>query len=138
MRTRTPDLPDDTALLFRRDGEGRACHRRAVLGELTGDDRPQIPPCFAPLLTYLERPISRATGRSVRESGYASMVDKGGAPRPIDMATVRRKLRGIAKQKAPGLTGNGNKDRLMGNAGKCPVPGPGRAPRLYPTTKQKS
>ena len=27
-----PDLPDDTALLFRWNGEGRACRRRAVLG----------------------------------------------------------------------------------------------------------
>ena len=102
-----PDLSDDTALLFRRDGEGRACRRRAVPGELTGDDRLQISPCFAPLLTHLKRPISRTTGKTIRESDYASMVDEGGAPRPIDMATVRRKLRGIAKQKAPGLTGNG-------------------------------
>ena len=41
------------------------------------------------------------------ESDYVSVVDEGGVPRVIDMATVRRKLRGIAKQKAPGLTGNG-------------------------------
>ena len=103
-----PDLPDDTALLFRRNGEGRACRRRAVLGELTGDNRSQIPPCFARLLTHLERPrISRMAGKTVRESDYASMVDEGGVPRVIDMATVRRKLRGFAKQKAPGLTGNG-------------------------------
>ena len=34
-----PDLPDDTALLFRRDAEGRACRMRAVLGRLAGDDR---------------------------------------------------------------------------------------------------
>ena len=102
-----PDLSDETALLFRRNGEGRACRRRAVLGQLTGDDRSQIPPCFAPLLTHLERPISRTTGTTVCESDYASMVDECGVPRVIDMATVRQKLRGIAKQKAPGLTGNG-------------------------------
>ena len=35
------------------------------------------------------------------------MVDESGAPRPIDMSTLRRKLSGIAKQKAPGLSGNG-------------------------------
>ena len=41
------------------------------------------------------------------ESDYVSVVDEGGVPRVIDMATVRRKLRGIAKQKAPGQKGNG-------------------------------
>ena len=79
-----------------------------MLGELTGDDRSQITECFAPLLTHLERPISRTTDRTLRESDYASMVDEGGAPRTIGLATVRRKLRGVAKQKAPGLTGNGS------------------------------
>ena len=34
-----PDLPDCTALLFRRSAEGRACCMRAVLGQLTGDWR---------------------------------------------------------------------------------------------------
>ena len=105
--TTPPDLPDDTALIFRWDGDGCVCRRWAVLGELTGDDRSQIPPCFAPLLTHLERPISRTTGTMVRESNYTSMVDESGVPRPIDMAMMRRKLQGIAKQKAPGLTGNG-------------------------------
>ena len=41
-----PDLPDDTALLFRRSAEGRACRMRAVLGRLTGDDRSQPPPAL--------------------------------------------------------------------------------------------
>ena len=71
-----PDLPDDTALLFQRSSEGRACRRRAVLGQLTGDDRSQVPACFAPLLTHLERPISRTTGSTVCESDYVSMVDE--------------------------------------------------------------
>ena len=102
-----PDLPDDTALLFRRSAEGRACRMRAVLGRLTGDDRTQVPSCFAPLLGYLERPLSRATGATVRESDYTAMVDDDGVPRVIDIATVRRKLSSIAKQKAPGLSGNG-------------------------------
>ena len=98
------NLPADTALMiFRRDGSGRACRRRAVLGELTGDDRSQIPPCFAPLLMYLERPVSRATGTTVCESDDTSMVDESGVPRPIGMLAMRRKLRGTAKQKAPGL-----------------------------------
>ena len=39
-----PDLPDDTALLFHRGAERRACRMRAVLEWLTGDDRSQPPP----------------------------------------------------------------------------------------------
>ena len=35
------------------------------------------------------------------------MVDENGVSRTIDIATVRRKLGSIAKQKTPGLTGNG-------------------------------
>ena len=102
-----PDLPDDTALLFRRSAEGRACRMRAVLGRLTGNDRSQVPPCFTALLRYLERPLSRVTGETARESDYTSMVDDDGVPRVIDMATVRRKLSSIAEQKVPGLSGNG-------------------------------
>ena len=43
----------------------------------------------------------------MREPDYIPMVDGEGVPRIIDMATVRRKLSSIAKQKAPGLSGNG-------------------------------
>ena len=43
----------------------------------------------------------------MREADYISMIDENGVPRIIDMATVRRKIRSSAKQKAPGLTGNG-------------------------------
>ena len=64
-------------------------------------------PCFAALLESLERPLSQTTGVTVRESDYISMVDDDGVSRIIDMATVRRKLSSIAKQKAPGLSGNG-------------------------------
>ena len=46
------------------------------------------------------------TRETVRESDYTTMVDDDGVPRVIDMATVRRKLSSIAKQKAPGLSGN--------------------------------
>ena len=55
------------------------------------------PPCFAALLGYLERPLSRMTGETVRESDYTTMADDDGMPRIIDMATVRRKLSNIAK-----------------------------------------
>ena len=102
-----PDLLDDTTLLFRRSVESRACRMRAVLGQLTGHDRSQVPPCFAIPLAYLERPVNRTTGVAVRESDCIPMVDEDGVPRVIDMVTMRRKLRSIAKQKAPGLRGNG-------------------------------
>ena len=46
-------------------------------------------------------------GEMVRELDYTTMVDDDSVPRVIDMATVRRKLSSIAKQKAPGLSGNG-------------------------------
>ena len=81
-----PDPPDDTALLFRRSDEGRACRMRAVLGRLTGDDRSQVPLYFAALLGYIERPLSWMTGATMRESDYTSMVDDDGVPRIIDMA----------------------------------------------------
>ena len=47
------------------------------------------------------------TDETVREADYISMIDENGVPQTIDMATVRQKLGSIAKQKAPGLTGNG-------------------------------
>ena len=84
-----PDLPGDTALLFRRDAEGRACRMRAVLGRLTDYGRSHVPPCFAAILSYLERPTSRATGAKVRESDYVSMIDDDGVPRTIDRPTAR-------------------------------------------------
>ena len=81
---------------------------RAVLGQLTGDDRSQAPPCFATLLEYPRAaPQPDDWCDCAREADYISMADENGVPRTIDMATVRRKLGSIAKQKAPGLTGNG-------------------------------
>ena len=43
----------------------------------------------------------------MRESDYTTMVGDDGMPRVIDIATLRRKLGSIAKQKAPGFSGNG-------------------------------
>ena len=45
-------------------------------------------------------------GATVREADYTKMViDENGVPRIIDMATVRRKLSSIAKQKQRGVAG---------------------------------
>ena len=44
---------------------------------------------------------------TVIHTDYESMIDGDGAPRQFGFATIRRKLGSIAKQKAPGLSGNG-------------------------------
>ena len=48
-----------------------------------------------------------ALGSSTAADPNAFLVDEDGVPRVIDVETVRLKLRSIAKQKLPGLTGNG-------------------------------
>ena len=63
-----PNLPDDTALLFRRDGEGRACCRREVLGELTGEIRAAVPG-DRPLVVY-----SWPLGREGRKAWGATAI----------------------------------------------------------------
>ena len=52
---------------------------------------------FCTKLYSTVRPVPTAT----------TMVGEDGMPRAIDIATVRRKLGSIAKQKAPGFSGNG-------------------------------
>ena len=52
-------------------------------------------------------PISKTTGLPVHITDYVTMFDDDGAPRQFDFATIRRKLGSIAKQKVPGLSGNG-------------------------------
>ena len=59
------------------------------------------------MLEHLSAPVSKTTGLPVQPSDYETMVDDDEVPRQFDFATVRRKLGSIAKQKAPGLPGNG-------------------------------
>ena len=100
--------PEDTAILFRRNEEGREFRRRAVAGELTPHDIiSRVPECFRALLEQLASPISKTTGLPVDCTDYESMIDDDGAPRQFDFAAIRRKLGSIAKQKAPRLSGNG-------------------------------
>ena len=98
--------PVDTAILFRRNEEGREFRRRATAGALTPHGISRVPECFHDLLKHLAPPISKATGLPVHCTDYESMIDGDGAPRQFDFAAIRRKLGGIAKQKAPGLSGN--------------------------------
>ena len=80
--------------------------RRAATGALTDDDRATIPECFRTLLKHLASPRSETTSNTANQSDYTSMV-RDGTPVPFDFAIGRRKLGGIAKKKAPGLSGNG-------------------------------
>ena len=103
----TEPQPEDTAILFRRNEEGREFRRRAVAGELTSRDYSRVPKCFHGLLEHLSAPISKTTGLPVHFFDYGTILDDDGAPRQFDFATIRRKLGSIAKQKAPGLSGDG-------------------------------
>ena len=59
----------------------------------------EIPPLFHPLLQHLRRHVCTATGEAVKPEDY-------GTPNLISFDDLRRKLGGIAKQKAPGYSGN--------------------------------
>ena len=57
--------PEDTAILFRRNEEGREFRRRATAGTLTPHDISRVPECFHDLLKHLASPVSKATGLPV-------------------------------------------------------------------------
>ena len=99
--------PEDTAIMFRRNEEGREFRRRAVAGEMAPHGISRVPECFHALLAHLSSPFCKNTGLPVHFTDYVNMIDEDGAPRQFDFATIRRKLGSIAKQKAPGLSGNG-------------------------------
>ena len=96
----------DTVKLFSRSAEGRRTRQRAVRGELTPKEVAEIPEIFHPLLRHLQSPISSLTGVTVVPSDYATMAQVDGTPNPVTFDDLRRKLGGIAKQKAPGYSGN--------------------------------
>ena len=99
--------PEDTAILFRRNEERREFRRRAIAGELTQHDISRVPECFHALLEHLSSPFCKSTGLPVHFTDYVNIIDEDGTPRQFDFATIRRKLGSIAKQKTPGLSGNG-------------------------------
>ena len=67
----------------------------------------EIPEIFHPLLRHLQSPISSLTGATVLPSDYTTMAQEDGTPNPVTFDDLRRKLGGIAKQKALGYSGNG-------------------------------
>ena len=59
-------------------------------------------------LQYAENTAaSSLTGETVVPSDYIHMAQANGTPNPITFNDLRRKLGGIAKQEAPGYSGNG-------------------------------
>ena len=76
-------------------------------GELTPEEIAGIPEIFHPLLEHLQSPVSSLTGETVVPSDYVHMAQADGTPNPVTFDDLRRKLGGIAKQKAPGYSGNG-------------------------------
>jgi len=96
-----------TVRLFSRTAEGRRTRQRAVRGELTPEEVAEIPEIFHPLLQHLQSPVSSLTGKTVVPSDYTHMAQADGTPNPITFDDLRRKLGGVAKQKAPGYSGNG-------------------------------
>ena len=77
----TEPRPEHTAILFRRNEEGREFRRRAVAGELTPHGISRVPECFHALLKHLASPISKTTGFPVHCTDYEPMIDEDGAPR---------------------------------------------------------
>ena len=80
----TEPRPEDTAILFRRNEEGREFRRRAVAGELAPHDISRVPECFhAALLKHLASPTnpnpkvrkSGAVGRAVLASVVMMMMN---------------------------------------------------------------
>ena len=67
----------------------------------------EIPEIFHPLLRHLQSPTSSLTGATVLPSDYTTMAQEDGTPNPVTFDDLRRKLGGIAKQKALGYSGNG-------------------------------
>ena len=74
----TEPRPEDTAILFRRNEQGREFRRRAVAGELTPHDISRVPGCFHALLKHLASPISKTTGLPVHCTDYESTIDEDG------------------------------------------------------------
>ena len=80
----TEPRPKDTAILFRRNEEGREFRRRAVAGELAPHDiSSRVPECFYALLKHLASPTnpnpkvrkSGAVGRAVLASVVMMMMN---------------------------------------------------------------
>ena len=102
----TTDHPEDTALLMRRNAEGRRCRIRATENKLGPRDRSDIPAQFWPLLPHFRRKVIPSSDERVQQSDYSSMLTPDGSPKPVELVEWQRKMGDIAKGKAPGYSGN--------------------------------
>ena len=102
----TTDHPEDTALLMRRNAEGRRCRLRATESKLRPQDKADIPAQFWPLLPHFQRKVIPSSDERVQQSDYSSMLTPDGLPKPVQLVEWQRKMGDIAKGKAPGYSGN--------------------------------
>ena len=102
----TTDHPEDTALLMRRNADGRRCRIRATENKLGPRDKSDIPAQFWPLLPHFRRKIIPSSEERVQQSDYSSMLTPDGSPKPVELVEWQRKMGDIAKGKAPGYSGN--------------------------------
>ena len=102
----TTDHPEDTALLMRRNADGRRCRIRATENKLGPRDKADIPAQFWPLLPHFRRKVIPSSEERVQQSDYSSMLTPDGSPKPVELVEWQRKMGDIAKGKAPGYSGN--------------------------------
>ena len=102
----TTDRPEDTALLMRRNADGRRCKLHATESTLRPQDIADIPAQFWPLLPHFRRKTISASEERVQQSDYTNMLAVDGSPKPMEWVEWQRKMGDIAKGKAPGYSGN--------------------------------
>ena len=102
----TTDRPEDTALLIRRNAEGRRCRLRATENKLRPQDAADIPAQLWPLLPHFRRKVTPASDTRVQQSDYSNMLAADGSPKPAELVEWQRKMGDIAKDKAPVYSGN--------------------------------
>ena len=102
----TADRPEDTALLMRRNADGRRRRLRATENTLRPQDTADIPAQFWPLLPHFRQKAIPASEERVQQSDYSNMLAADGSPKPMEWVEWQRKMGDIAKGKAPGYSGN--------------------------------
>jgi hypothetical protein len=98
------DRPEHTALLMRRNADGRQYKLRASEGTLQPPDLADIPAQFRTLLPHFRRKVIPASDERVQQSDYTNMLAADGSPKPVESVKWQRKIGGIAKGKASGYT----------------------------------
>ena len=102
----TGDCPEHTALLMRRNAEGRRFRLRATEGTLRPPDLVDIPTQFRTLLPHFRRKTTPASDERVQQADYTNMLAADGSPKPMDWVEWLRKMGDIVKGKAPGCSDN--------------------------------